>query len=204
MSRVRLADRLIAAVALGVLSPVLLLLAVIVRLGSRGPAWHRSVRAGLGGAPFTMYKFRSMVIDAPNLGTRVTASGDPRVTLVGRAMRATKLDELPQLVNVVRGEMGLVGARPEDPHYVDLSDPAHVELYSFPPGITGPASIEYRREEELLAAGVTAGDDHEVVYCRIAREKMELDLVYLRGRTLRTDLLLVLRTLLGRPKADKK
>ena len=197
MNRVRPLDRVAAAVGLVVLTPLLVAIAIVVRATSPGPAWHRAVRVGLGGEPFTLYKFRSMVAGSEATGTRVTAAGDPRVTRVGRALRKSKLDELPQLVNVVRGEMGLVGSRPEDPAYVDLDDPLHAELYSYPPGITGPASVIYRHEEDLLAERVASGHDPEDAYRDLARTKMEIDLAYLRDRTLCSDLALLGRTVVS-------
>ena len=203
MTRARIVDRVIAGAALVVLAPVLATIALVVRLTSPGPAWHRATRAGIDGVPFTLFKFRSMTPNAAGNGTLVTAAGDRRVTRVGRVLRAWKLDELPQLVNVVRGEMSIVGPRPEDPAYVDLENPMHVELYEFAPGITGPASIAYRNEEKLLAAAVTAGESHDQAYRRIAREKMELDLEYLRARTLRSDIAMVAKTVasvVGRPR----
>ena len=197
MKRVRPLDRVVAAIALIVLAPLMIAIAIVVRSTSRGPAWHRSIRVGLGGLPFTLYKFRSMVAGADASGTRVTAAGDPRITRVGRVLRKSKLDELPQLVNVVRGEMGLVGSRPEDPAYVDLDDPLHAELYTYPPGITGPASVAYRHEEDVLAERVASGCEHEAAYRDLARTKMEIDLAYLRDRTVRSDLGMLAKTVVS-------
>jgi lipopolysaccharide/colanic/teichoic acid biosynthesis glycosyltransferase len=191
---VRLFDRVVAAVALLLLGPLLVVVGLVVRATSRGPALHRANRAGLGGYPFTLLKFRSMVVDAAAQGTSVTAAGDPRITPVGRFLRATKIDELPQMINVLRGEMGLVGARPEDPRYVDLDDPLHRELYLYVPGITGAASVAFRSEETLLAEAVELGTPHEEAYGLISREKMEIDLEYLRRRTVGTDVAMIGRT----------
>ena len=197
MNRVRPLDRVVAALGLAVLAPLMAVIAIVVRATSPGRAWHRSTRVGLGGRPFTLFKFRSMVDGGQATGPRVTAAGDPRVTRVGRVLRKSKLDELPQLVNVVRGEMSLVGSRPEDPAYVDLEDPLHAELYSYPPGITGPASVAYRHEEDLLADQVASGRDQEDAYRELARTKMELDLAYMRDRTLRSDVALLVRTVVS-------
>lgn len=192
--RVRLLDRIVAAAGLVVLSPLLVLVGIVVRASSPGPALYRARRLGKGGEEFTLYKFRSMRSDAGVVGPRVTAAGDPRVTPVGRILRRTKLDELPQLVNVVRGEMALVGPRPEDPSFVDLDDPAYAELYRYPPGITGPASLAYRDEEAILAELVADGRSVSDAYLELARRKLEIDLEYLRCRTLRSDLGILART----------
>lgn len=191
---VRLLDRVAAAVGLVALAPVMVLIAVAVRASSPGPALYRARRLGRGGVEITVYKFRSMRVDSGD-GPRVTAAGDPRVTRVGRILRRTKLDELPQLINVVRGEMSLVGPRPEDPSYVDLSDPAYRELYRYPPGITGPASLAYRNEEDVLAELMVSGLDTDEAYRALARRKLEIDLEYLRRRTLRSDAAIVVKTL---------
>ena len=128
----------------------LAILALAVKMKSDGPTLHRAVRVRPGGT-FTLLKLRTMRVGSTDVGPAVTAAGDPRVTALGRWLRATKLDELPQLWNVVRGEMLLVGPRPEDPRFVDLLDPVHRLVFSALPGITGPTALAYRDEEQLLA-----------------------------------------------------
>src|SRR4051812_29122689 len=146
-----LIQRGLAAVGLVLLSPVLLGLALGIRLTSGGAALHRATRVRPGG-PFILLKLRSMRADAAATGPGITAAGDPRVTHLGRLLRRTKVDELPQLWNVVRGDMALVGPRPEDPRYVDLDDPLQAMVFAARPGITGPTALAYRDEEAILAA----------------------------------------------------
>lgn len=145
--------------ALGVLAPLMAGAAIAVRVSSPGPVLFRQIRIGRHGVPFTMLKFRTMRVVKPEEGTKVTASGDNRITPIGRVLRKTKLDELPELWNVVRGEMALVGPRPEVPAYVDMNDPAWRHVLSVRPGITDPVTLKLRNEEELLAQAGGNVDD---------------------------------------------
>ena len=139
----------------------------------------------------TVLKIRTM--RAEPSATGLTAAGDPRITPVGRVVRRYRFDELPQLLNVIRGNMSLVGPRPEDPRYVDLSDPLHRRVYSEKPGITGPAQIRYRHEGELLARS----DDPERLYREvILPAKLRMDADYLDHRTIRSDLAVIVHTVL--------
>jgi lipopolysaccharide/colanic/teichoic acid biosynthesis glycosyltransferase len=132
-----------------------------------------------------------MVLDAENSGPPITAEGDNRITFIGRILRRSKIDELPQLINVLKGEMSLVGPRPEDPRYVDQYTPDQKQILNFRPGITSAASLAYRREEQMLA-----GPDWETVYrTRVLPAKLEIDLAYLARRTLLSDILLILRSI---------
>src|SRR3954454_20091386 len=135
--------RVIAAVGLVLLLPLIGALALAVRVTSPGPAFHRARRVGPHGE-FTLHKLRTMRVGAAVAGPGVTAAGDPRVTRLGRLLRKTKLDELPQLWDVVRGEMALVGPRPEDLRYVDPTDRLHQLVFAARPGITGPTALAYR------------------------------------------------------------
>jgi lipopolysaccharide/colanic/teichoic acid biosynthesis glycosyltransferase len=200
------AQRPLALVGLVLLAPVLLVVAVLIRVSSRGPVLHRATRVAPDGV-FTCYKFRTMV-DAPNGSQSVglTAAGDPRVTRVGRWLRRAKIDELPQLLNVVRGEMLFVGPRPEDPRYVDLSTAEHALVFGFLPGITSPTTVEFADEEGRLraeatlvaeAAGrprATPGDLEEAYRSRILPLKVASELAYLRSRTVADDLRVIVRT----------
>ncbi len=146
----RATDVLIATVLLIVSAPLLVLLAVAVRLDSAGPVIFRQVRIGRGGRPFRIHKFRTMATGAP--GPLVTGTDDRRITRLGRLLRATKLDELPQLFDVLVGDMSLVGPRPEVPEYVrHWPAPDRRTILSVRPGITDPATVELRRESDLLA-----------------------------------------------------
>lgn len=173
------------------LSPLYLLLIIAVKLDSAGPVFFRQTRTGKHGKPFQILKFRSMVVNAEKLGRQITASGDPRITRMGSFLRKTKLDELPQLINVLRGEMSLVGPRPEVPRYTNLYTPEQARVLDYVPGITDPATIEYRHEEEILAQ---ATDQDRAYLEQIMPEKLRINLEYQQRATLWTDLLIIFRT----------
>ena len=186
----RLFDISVAAIGLLLLSPLWLMIALLIRLDSPGPLFYRAKRVGKDGQAFYLFKFRSMVTDADRQGPAITTAGDARVTSVGRILRKTKLDELPQLLNVLRGEMSLVGPRPEDPRYVAIYTPEQRQVLTVPPGITSAASLTFRHEEELLT-----GENWETLYrTQVLPTKLEIDLAYLRQRTLLSDIWLILRT----------
>ena len=184
----RALDLLIAAPLLVLLSPVILLLAAAIALTSPGPPFHGATRAGRGGRPFTMWKLRTM---RPVRGAAITTAGDPRITRVGGALRAARLDELPQLWNVVRGEMGIVGPRPEDPRFVALYTGAQREVLGVRPGITGVAQLDFRDEARLLDPRDPEGSYARVVLPR----KLAIDLEYVRRRSLAGDLVILGRTI---------
>jgi lipopolysaccharide/colanic/teichoic acid biosynthesis glycosyltransferase len=199
-------QRALAAAALIVLGPLILALAAVVRLTSPGPAFHCATRVRPGGT-FTLYKLRSMQVGPPTAaGPAITAAGDPRVTRLGRLLRRTKLDELPQLWNVVRGEMALVGPRPEDPRYVDLTDPLHARVFSARPGMTGPTAVAYRDEETVLADAASRraaargsrtadADDLEAAYREdILPAKLRMDADYLASRSFGGDVRVLVDT----------
>lgn len=189
----RLIDVLAAAAGLLILSPLLLALALWVKLSSPGPIFYRARRVGRGGQLFHLYKFRTMVADADRQGPGITTAGDSRITPVGRFLRRTKLDELPQLLNVLKGEMSLVGPRPEDPRYVALYNAEQQRVLQVRPGITSPASLQYRNESELLR-----GRDWETVYTQeILPHKLALELDYLQKRSVWRDLGLIGQTVLS-------
>jgi len=188
----RLMDVTLSAAGLGVLAPVLIGVGVAVKLDSEGPALYGHERVGRDWSRFQVWKFRTMVTNADALGPSVTAGGDPRITRVGRILRDTKLDELPQLWNVLVGEMSLVGPRPEAPRYAEAFREAYDEILRVRPGITDEAAIVYRDEEALLAAA----DDTERVYLEeILPAKIELYRQYLAQRSLAHDFSILVRTL---------
>jgi len=185
-------DLIASSIGLVILAPVFLVIGLAVKLTSAGLVFYRAERVGQGGHLFKLYKFRSMYRDADRQGPGITAKDDQRITPVGRFLRRTKLDELPQLINVLRGEMSLVGPRPEDPRYVALYTPLQRQVLDVRPGITSPASLRYRAEETLLK-----GEDWETIYVKqILPDKLAIDLAYVRQRTLWNDLALILRTIL--------
>jgi lipopolysaccharide/colanic/teichoic acid biosynthesis glycosyltransferase len=158
----------------------------LIKLDSRGPVLYRATRIGKDGHPFTLLKFRSMIAASNPTASRVTHRGDPRITRVGRWLRDLKVDEVPQFINVLRGDMSLVGPRPEDPRYVALYTEEQLRVLSVRPGIVGPAVIKYRHEERLLAA---AGESSESYYVNeLLPAKLRIDLDYVEGRSLWRDL----------------
>jgi lipopolysaccharide/colanic/teichoic acid biosynthesis glycosyltransferase len=147
----RTLDVVVSVLGLLILSPVFAVVAAIIKLDSPGPVFFRQTRVGRGGRPFRIYKFRSMVADAQRAGTALTVRADPRITRVGRLLRRSKLDELPQLVNVLVGDMSIVGPRPEVPEYMEFYTPdQRAVLIAMRPGITDYAAILFRDESSLL------------------------------------------------------
>ena len=189
----RLFDIVCSGLGLLLLAPLLLLIALWIRLDSPGPVMFLQERVGRHGRPFFIHKFRSMHVDAPAQGPQITIGADPRITRSGRWLRASKLDELPQLWDVLRGEMSLVGPRPEVPRYVALYPADLRELVlSVRPGITDPASLQFRDESELLAR---AADPEREYVDVILPAKLKLAADYVRHASLWGDLRLILGTL---------
>ncbi|KAA1425342.1 sugar transferase [Mumia zhuanghuii] len=188
----RLVEAVMALALLAALAPLLILIGVIVRIESGRPVIFRQVRVGRDGREFEILKFRTMRPEGGTAEGAVTVAGDPRITVVGGVLRRTKLDELPQLVNVLRGDMAFVGPRPELPRYVALwPDELRWEILSVAPGITDPASIAFRDEPALLAQQ----REPERYYREIVLpQKATMYAEYVRGRCLRTDLRIVART----------
>ncbi len=186
-------DRVMAGVGLVILSPVLLVIAVLIRLKSPGaPVIFRQKRVGQHGKLFTMYKFRTMT--PGHGGSSISVKGESRITPLGAFLRKYKLDELPELWNVLIGEMSLVGPRPDVPGYADKLTGEDREILNLKPGITGPASIKYANEEELLAA-----QDDPVRYNDevIFPDKVRINRKYLKNRSFWEDLRWIWRTVFG-------
>jgi lipopolysaccharide/colanic/teichoic acid biosynthesis glycosyltransferase len=189
----RLFDLLCAGAGLVLLAPLLLGIALWIKIDTPGPVFFRQQRVGRFGALFRIHKFRSMRADAAQSGPQITVGADPRITRAGHFLRRTKLDELPQLLDVLAGTMSLVGPRPEVPRYVALY-PAELrdKVLSVRPGITDPASIAYRDESALLAQAV----DPERVYIeQVMPAKLRYAAMYVEGMSLRNDLRLIGATL---------
>jgi lipopolysaccharide/colanic/teichoic acid biosynthesis glycosyltransferase len=189
----RLLDVVLAVVALLLLWPVMLIVAVAVLVDSGRPVFFRQDRVGLGGRPFRIRKFRTLRTGPE--GPLVSPTGDPRVTRVGAVLRRTKLDELPQLIDVVEGRMSLVGPRPEVPRYVALwPEDLRDVILSVRPGITDPASVAFRHESELLASA----KDPELYYVEVLLpEKAQMYAEYVRTRSFAGDVRLIADTLLA-------
>ena len=173
------------------LLPVLTVLALLVKRASPGPAFYRGLRAGRFGIPFKIFKFRTMVANADKIGGPSTSADDPRITRIGAFLREYKLDELPQLLNVLKGEMSLVGPRPEVLEEVRLYNEEEKRLLQVRPGITDWASIRFRNEGEILRGSV---DPHQTYRERIRPEKIRLGLEYVRKHSFLTDCKIIVDT----------
>ena len=188
----RVVDVALSVLALALLWPLGLVIAAAVTLGDGGPAFFRQERVGRGGRTFRMWKFRTMIVGAERSGRHLTVGDDPRVTRVGAVLRRTKLDELPQLFNVLRGEMSLVGPRPEVPRYVAFYNAEQRPVLRLTPGITDPASLRYRDESEELAG---SAEPERMYVEHIMPEKIRLNLAYAARATWRSDLGVIWSTL---------
>ena len=183
-------DFLVALVGLAVTSPVLAAAAVAVKLDSPGPVFYNGRRVGKDGQEFLIHKLRSMHAGADAAGPAVTAGDDPRTTRTGRFLRRSKLDELPQLLNVLKGEMSLVGPRPEHPRYVERYTAEQRRLLSVRPGITGPASLAFIDEETQLRGG----QPEDRYLNDVMPRKLALELSYLDQATMANDIKILIRT----------
>jgi lipopolysaccharide/colanic/teichoic acid biosynthesis glycosyltransferase len=187
----RLFDAIASLLALTALSPLLLAIAGLIKLDSPGPVFFRQQRLGRGARPFTIYKFRTMRAGASTRGPRITVHADPRVTRVGRVLRRFDLDELPTLLNVLRGEMSLVGPRPELPEYLPYYTEEQKQVLTVRPGLTDPGTLAFRNEAVLLD-----GEHAEDLYTReILPRKLAFNLDYVRNRSLLSDAAILVRTL---------
>lgn len=188
----RLLDIALSLLALVVLLPMFLMVALLIKLDSPGPVFFRGVRVGRFGKPFRIFKFRTMVANAEKIGGPSTAADDARITRIGKWVRRFNLDELPQFINVLRGEMSIVGPRPEVPHYVRMFAEEEKAILSVRPGITDWATLWIRDEGKILAGSI----DPEKAYMeKIWPEKHRLALEYVRSHSLCVDLQIMLKTL---------
>jgi len=182
----------LAAAGLLLMLPLMALIALVIRIDSPGPALFRQERVGRGGRTFRIHKFRTMTVDAAARGPALTIGADDRVTRVGRILRRSKLDELPQLLDVLQGAMSIVGPRPELPRYVALYPPAlRDKVLGVRPGITDPASLQFADENALLARA----DDPEREYVEVVLpRKLSIAALYAENATIATDVLVIART----------
>lgn len=192
----RLFDFIFSLLILTVSSPLLLLIAILIRVTSPGPIFFVQKRLGKNGEPFNIYKFRTMIVGADQNSDHLTLIKDPRITKIGRILRKLNLDELPQFFNVIKGEMSLVGPRPDVPQYYDLTNKLHQKVLSIKPGITCFASIEFslsqKQEAEILAK---AEIPEKLYYEVISPQKMALNLEYVENQSLWLDLEIIGRTI---------
>lgn len=188
----RTIDFLSSLIGIILVSPVLLTIAILIKREDGGPVFYRGVRVGRFGKPFRIFKFRTMVMNADKMGGPSTADDDPRITKIGKIIRKYKLDELPQLINVLKGEMSIVGPRPEVQMYVDMFTDEEKAVLSVRPGITDWASI-WNPDEGAILAG---SPDPEKAYMeKIRPEKIRLQLKYVRERSFLVDLQIIIKTL---------
>jgi lipopolysaccharide/colanic/teichoic acid biosynthesis glycosyltransferase len=188
----RVFDIFSSLIVLLLLSPVFLLIIVVVAVSSKGGPFYSQVRVGRHGKHFRLHKFRTMYKDADKRGQLTVGGRDPRITPVGYYLRKTKFDEFPQLINILKGEMSVVGPRPEVPKYVALYTPEQRQVLSVRPGLTDFASLEYINESEVLA---TFPDPEQGYIQEVMPAKLTLNLKYIRQMGLRTDIQIIFRTI---------
>ena len=190
-------DILVSAILLLLLSPILLFFAIWIKLDSPGPVFYRQERVTTYGRIFRIFKFRTMKVDADKMGSLVTLKNDDRITLVGHVIRRYRLDELPQLLNILTGDMSLVGTRPEVAKYVAAYTPEMKATLLLPAGVTSTASILFKDEEELIAKFILEGMEVDDIYItKVLPEKMYYNLSYLKNYSFLGDLKLMVRTVL--------
>jgi lipopolysaccharide/colanic/teichoic acid biosynthesis glycosyltransferase len=188
----RIFDVVASIIGLIVLLPVFIVIAILIKLNDKGPIFYKQKRIGQNFKPFELLKFRTMVVNADKIGPAVTKDGDQRITKIGKFLRKTKLDELPQIWNVIRGDMSIVGPRPEVEKYIQYYKDDYKEILKFKPGITDYATIKYRSEEEILSKY----NDTESAYIKyVLPEKIKLYKTYIKKISFLTDLKIIFWTL---------
>lgn len=190
---IRFFDFILSLVGLVVLAPIFIVLAIWIKIDSTGPVFYKQVRVGQNGIDFGLFKFRSMVVDADKKGLITVGGRDPRITRSGYFIRKYKLDELPQLINVLVGDMGLVGPRPEVRKYVDLYTDEQQKVLSVKPGITDYASIEYMDENEILGK---SSDPEKTYIEEIMPEKIKYNMKYIQNKNVSEYFKIIFLTLL--------
>jgi lipopolysaccharide/colanic/teichoic acid biosynthesis glycosyltransferase len=186
----RLFDILSSVQGLIILSPLLLIIAMLIAISSQGPIIFRQTRTGRYGKPFVIFKFRTMRLD--HNGSTISVKGEERITMLGAFLRRYKIDELPELWNVLKGDMSLVGPRPDVPGYADRLKGEELKILELRPGITGPASIKYRNEEEILSKQSDPVQYNDEI---IWPDKIKINLDYYHNRNLVKDLSIIIRTI---------
>jgi len=190
---IRLFDLIFSVIGLILLSPLFLLVMLWIVIDSRGPVFYRQVRVGRNGIDFRLFKFRSMRVNADKAGLLTVGGRDNRITNAGYYLRKFKIDELPQLLNVLKGEMSLVGPRPEVRKYVDLYTPDQQKVLQVRPGITDMASIAYKNENELLAK---SADPEKTYIEEVMPKKLKLNMVYINDPSLINYLKIIVKTII--------
>jgi lipopolysaccharide/colanic/teichoic acid biosynthesis glycosyltransferase len=188
----RLFDMVCSGVALIALAPVFLVVAILIKCDSPGPVFYRQERLGRGRRPFLIFKFRTMVDGADRQGPAVSVGGDSRITRIGAVLRRFEIDELPTLLNVFRGEMSIVGPRPEASKYLPLYTEEQKRVFTVRPGMTDPGTLKFRDEGRLLAR---ADDPEDLYVAQILPAKLQENLTYVEKQSLGYDLALIFRTI---------
>jgi len=189
----RIFDLVLAIPSIVILSPIFLLCAVLIKIETSGPVFFTQERMGRGWKPFRLYKFRTMVKDASRIGPSVTSANDPRITRVGRILRKLKIDEMPQIINVIKGDMSVIGPRPEVRKYVEAFRDDYKDVLRIKPGMTDYALIAFRNEEEILSKF----EDMEEGYLKeVLPKKIELYRKYMEEMSLLTDVKIFFKTIL--------
>jgi lipopolysaccharide/colanic/teichoic acid biosynthesis glycosyltransferase len=188
----RIFDVLSSLLALILLSPFFLIIALIIKLTSPGPVFYKGKRLGKGGELFLMHKFRSMVANADKIGTDLTKHDDLRITKIGKFLRRTKIDELANLIDVLKGSMSFVGPRPESPSYAQYYNERQKHVLDVKPGITGLAQLQNRRED-LMLKDITDPDAYYIK--ELMPKKLEIDLYYVENRNFFMDIVIIIKTI---------
>ncbi|KIL07974.1 glycosyl transferase [Clostridium botulinum] len=189
----RIFDFVCSTLGIIILSPIFILLSIMIKTGSDGPVFFKQIRVGEDGKDFEILKFRTMVVDAEKLGKQITVGNDNRITKIGSFLRKYKLDELPQLINVFKGDMSLVGPRPEVPRYVNMYNEEQRKVLEVKPGITDLASIRYKDENALLGK---AENPEEFYINTIMPDKLALNLEYINKSNVFFDIYIIVKTIL--------
>lgn len=189
----RIFDLICSTLGLIVLSPILIAITIRIKTGSDGPVFFKQIRVGEKNKEFEILKFRTMVVDAEKLGMQITVGNDSRITKIGKFLRKYKLDELPQLINVFKGDMSFVGPRPEVPRYVKFYNEEQRKVLEIKPGITDLASIRYRDENDLLGESENPDDFY---INTIMPDKLALNLEYINNNNVFCDIYIILKTII--------
>lgn len=192
----RLFDILMSLILLIILFPILLIISIIIKIDSKGPIFYRQIRITKYGKEFKIFKFRTMVVDADKKGSLVTLNDDQRITKIGKKIRKIRLDELPQLFNILLGDMSFVGTRPEVKKYVDFYNEEMLATLLLPAGVTSKASIEYKDEDEIISKYSKKENIDDIYLKRILPEKMKYNLEYLKNFSILLDIKLCINTVL--------
>jgi len=187
----RTLDIILSVFAIIMLAPVMLIIAILIKMDSFGPIFYKQVRIGKNGKPFKLWKFRTMVNNAHLKGHSITSNDDSRITKIGGFIRSMKFDELPNLFNIISGDMSIVGPRPEVPEYVNRYDDRMAEIFKVKPGLTGPAQLVFFNEEKLINK-----DNVRMIYPKIKQTKLELDTMYARNYNPLLDMQLIAKTVI--------